>query len=69
MGKRLAGGVSITTATFLTFISSHPQKEEIVQEFIFQESENSHLLKGEQVVDPASVTLIEPIDGIRLKFD
>lgn len=69
MRKGLVGIATIAAATFLTFYSSPPQKEEIVQEFSFQESENqeSYLLKGEPVVNQVSVTLIEPIDGDTIK--
>jgi micrococcal nuclease len=69
MRKRWAGVVSVTAATFLTFYSSSPQKEEIVQEFSLKESENqeSHLLKGESDGNQVSVTLIEAIDGDTIK--
>lgn len=65
MRKRLAGVVTVTAATFLTIYSTPPQIEEIVQEFSVQKYENqeSHLLKGEPVVNQVSVTLIEPVDG------
>jgi micrococcal nuclease len=73
MRKGLAGVAAITAATFLTFYSSPPQKEEIIQEFSLQRSENqeSHSLKGEPVVNQVSVTLIETIDGdtIRVRIN
>jgi micrococcal nuclease len=73
MRKRLAGVVTVTAATFLTINSSPPQKEDIVQEFSLQRSENqeSHSLKGEPIVNQVSVTLIEAIDGdtIRVRIN
>jgi micrococcal nuclease len=69
MRKGLAGVVTITAATFLTFYSPPPQIEEIVQEFSLQEpkDQENHLLKGETVANQVSVTLIEAIDGDTIK--
>lgn len=69
MMKRLAGGVIMTATTLLTIYSSPPQKEELIQEFNLQESENqeSHVLKGEPDGNQVSVTLIEAIDGDTIK--
>lgn len=73
MRKRLAGVVTITAATISTYYSFPPQKEEILQEVSFKESENqeSHLLKAEPVGNQVSVTLIEAIDGdtIKVRFN
>lgn len=69
MRKGWAGILTITAATLLTYYSSPPQIEEIEQEFSLQESEKqeSHLLKGDPIVNQVSVTLIEPVDGDTIK--